>query len=110
MRARDHGVTPEFVKEIRGLGFAPAKLDEFVRLRDHGITPGFVNHAKARGAKPETVEDLVRLKNGGLWRKQILRIADSAGAQSHACPGGCAVAIIVSPSKWRGSSVGRAYD
>ena len=68
VRSKDHGVSAEYVADMKELGFKDLTLEQIVRLRDHGITPGFVNHAKARGHKPESVDDLVRLKNGGLWK------------------------------------------
>ena len=68
VRTKDHGVSAEFVADMKEIGLKDLTLPQLVRLRDHGITPGFVNHARARGYKTTDPEELVRLKNGGLWK------------------------------------------
>ena len=49
MRLRIHGVTPAFVKEIRGLGYTDLTLDDFVKMRIHGVTPQFIKELKDLG-------------------------------------------------------------
>ena len=68
VRVRDHGVSPEYLADMKELGLKDLTLAQIVRLRDHGITPGFVNHARARGYTTTDPDELVRLKNGGLWK------------------------------------------
>ena len=69
VRLKDHGVSPEYIADMKEVGVKDLTLDQLVRLKDHGITPGFVNHARARGFKDSTADELIRLKNGGLWRQ-----------------------------------------
>ena len=37
-----HSVTPEFIREVRGMGYPNATADELVQLRIHGIDREFV--------------------------------------------------------------------
>ncbi len=41
LRIRDHGVSPEYVRGMKGLGYSLAP-DELVRARDHGVTVEYV--------------------------------------------------------------------
>ena len=40
--ARDHGVTPDYVKALASLGYSKLTLDELRMARDHGVTPDYV--------------------------------------------------------------------
>ena len=53
VRTKDHGVSADYVADMKELGLKDLTLPQIVRLRDHGITPGFVNHARARGYKTD---------------------------------------------------------
>jgi len=57
VRTKDHGVSAEFVADMKEIGLKDLTLPQLVRLRDHGITPGFVNHARARGYKTTDPEE-----------------------------------------------------
>jgi hypothetical protein len=52
VRARDHGVSADYVADMKGLGLKDLTLSQIVRMRDHGVTPGFVNHARRAGSRP----------------------------------------------------------
>jgi hypothetical protein len=41
IRARDHGIDPEFVGEMRRLGYTMT-LPDLIRARDHGVTPDYI--------------------------------------------------------------------
>ncbi len=68
VRAKDHGVSAEYIADMKDIGLKNLTLSDIVRLRDHGITPGFVNHVRAQGYKEDTVDGLIHLKNRGIWR------------------------------------------
>ena len=45
MTARDHGVTPEYVRGLKDLGYSQLSIEELRTLRDHGATPESVKRA-----------------------------------------------------------------
>lgn len=63
-RARDHGVTQEFVREMAALGVT-APLEELIRLRDHGVTPAYVREMRAAGHDVGP-DELVRARDHGV--------------------------------------------
>jgi hypothetical protein len=71
-RARDHGVTPEFVREMAGLGLK-VTLEELVRLRDHGVTADYVRAMHAAGQEVGQ-EALVRARDHGVSAEFIRRM------------------------------------
>jgi beta-lactamase regulating signal transducer with metallopeptidase domain len=46
---RIHGVTPEFVEEVKAMGFRDVTADQLVAMRIHGVTPAFARAMKAEG-------------------------------------------------------------
>jgi hypothetical protein len=56
---RIHGVTPQFVREIRSLGYANATPDEVTALRIHGITAAEIRKENARAGRRIPLEDVV---------------------------------------------------
>ena len=45
---RIHGMSTEFVRQIRDLGFRDASVDDLVSMRIHGVTTEFARKVKAR--------------------------------------------------------------
>jgi len=60
---RDHGVEPEYLREIRALpdGFSISDISE---LRDHGITAKYIRDLHDMGMKNLTVAQIIRLREG----------------------------------------------
>jgi len=65
VRAKDHGVTPEFVQEIRGMGLSVTGLEQYIRLRDHGVKGDFAR-VEVRGLRQVSAEELVRVRDHGV--------------------------------------------
>ena len=75
VRARDHGVTPEYVQEIKALGFSAQTLEQFVRLRDHGVKSEYVKELRAAGYDKLAPEDIVRVRDHGVTAAYIRDLA-----------------------------------
>ena len=63
---RDHGVTVDFIRELRDLGYSHLPAESLVRMRDHGVSPDFVRRVKSGGNSP-TVEDLICMRDRGSY-------------------------------------------
>jgi hypothetical protein len=58
---RDHGVGPEFAREVGQAGFGKVSVDDLVRLRDHGVSAAFLKtHKDGR-----SIDEIIRLRDRG---------------------------------------------
>ena len=73
-RARDHGVTPDFAKEMAGLG-VKVPLEELIRLRDHGVTAEYVRTMRAAAGENLSHEELVRARDHGVSADFVRRMS-----------------------------------
>jgi hypothetical protein len=73
-RARDHGVSESFVREMAGLGMK-LSLHDLIRSRDHGVTPEYVRAMRSAGLQA-TPEDLVRARDHGVGAEFLRQMRD----------------------------------
>ena len=59
---RIRNVTPEYVNEVRGLGFDPLPLNDILKLKTHGVTAKYVNDLRAAGVTIKTAREATKLK------------------------------------------------
>ena len=71
-RARDHGVSAEFVAEMTALN-VKVPLEQLVRLRDHGVSADYVRQMRAAGLDVSH-EELVRARDHGVSADFVRRM------------------------------------
>ncbi len=59
LQMRIFKVTPELVRELRGLGFDKIAADDLIATRIHKVTPDFIRAMRAAGFRNVTLDDLV---------------------------------------------------
>jgi hypothetical protein len=64
-RARDHGVTPDYIAAMGALGYKEVPIDNLIRMRDHGVTPEYVLEVQKPGIKNPSIDDIIRLRDRG---------------------------------------------
>jgi hypothetical protein len=86
---RIHGVNPQFVRDLRGLGYDSLSADDLVAFRIHGVSPQFIREMKdlgysvsadqlvafrIHGASPEFVRGMKDLGVRGLDADEIVAL------------------------------------
>ena len=74
VRTRDHGVTTDHAKAMRDAGYELG-IEDLVRARDHGVTAEYVKAMRAAGHKVD-IEELVRARDHGVTADYIKRMGD----------------------------------
>jgi len=62
----DHGVNAAFIQSLKKEGFGQVSLDRAIELRDHGVTVEFIRHIRAAGFPKLTLEQAVELVDHGV--------------------------------------------
>ena len=65
VRLHLHGVSADYVREFRSMGYQSASVDDLVRLRNHGVSPAFARRAQELHGRV-TTEELIKLKVNGI--------------------------------------------
>jgi hypothetical protein len=65
IKMRQHGVNPDFIQEIRGLGFTDLNVDQLIKMRIHGVGPDFIEEMRGLGFSAD-VDALIKLRNHGV--------------------------------------------
>jgi beta-lactamase regulating signal transducer with metallopeptidase domain len=66
IRLRDHGVDAEFIRDIQKEGYSQISLDMAVKLIDHGVSPEFIHQVKAEGFPDLTLNQAIKLVDHGV--------------------------------------------
>jgi beta-lactamase regulating signal transducer with metallopeptidase domain len=69
---RSHGVTPEYLREIAGLGYKRASVGDLVALRIHGVTPEYISRMTALVGR-QSLDGLVSLRIHGVTPEFVER-------------------------------------
>ena len=80
IRARDHGVTPDYIEAMAAVGYKGLPIETLIRLRDHGVTPDYVEEARKRGFKDLPADEIIRLRDQGTGNR---RTGTGEGARHH---------------------------
>jgi hypothetical protein len=65
---RIHNVSPQFIRELKELGYGDVREEQLVRFRIHGVTPDFIREVRSAGFKNMTPDDLVEFAiHGKRW-------------------------------------------
>jgi bla regulator protein BlaR1 len=73
IRAREHGVTPEYISELKMLGYM-VSLEKAITLVDHGVSDGFLRSIREEGYGKISLEMAVRLVDHGVNAEFIHRV------------------------------------
>jgi beta-lactamase regulating signal transducer with metallopeptidase domain len=65
IRAHEHGVTPEYVAELKQLGYS-VSLEQAIRLMDHGVSAGFIREIQKEGYAQISLDRAVELIDHGV--------------------------------------------
>ena len=66
---------------MAALGYGKTPLDVLMRMRDHGVSSDYVKAMKDLGYEGLAPEDLVTLRDHGFTAERIKRVNDRAGSK-----------------------------
>lgn len=75
VRSRDHGVNTEYVRAMRNAGYKLSH-EELIRTRDHGVSVEYIKRMTALGYGDLPIEDYVRMRDHGVSAEYVESIRD----------------------------------
>jgi len=60
-----HGVTPQFIEEMRALGYKDLSAKQLIDMKIFGVTPDYIRKMEKAGYKGVPVEKLMKLRQSG---------------------------------------------
>ena len=72
---RSVGVTPDYIKQMRGTGLGDLSLDEIVAMRSQGVTPDYVSQMRNSGIEIKSAEDIITLRSMGVSPAYVKEMA-----------------------------------
>ena len=65
-KASMHGVTSDYIAEMRAAGYGDLTLEQLISMRIHGVTSDFVRQMQQAGYSDLSAEDLIQLRISGV--------------------------------------------
>jgi hypothetical protein len=63
---RIHGVSPEFIQKLQGLGYSYPDPEDLIAMRIHNATPEYISDMRARGIHDLSIDQLVSMRIHGI--------------------------------------------
>jgi len=60
-----HGVTPQFIEELRALGYKDISARQLIEMKIFGVTPDYIRKMEAAGYKNVPIEKMIKLRQSG---------------------------------------------
>jgi bla regulator protein BlaR1 len=77
IKAKEHGVTDEYLQDMRDLGYKPLSLEKAIRLVDHGVTADFIRDLRKLGYTDLPLDQVIKLVDHGVTSDFIKEIRDA---------------------------------
>ena len=75
VKAKIHGVDPAFLRELKGAGYQ-LPMDRMVELKIHGVSAAYLRRLQSAGLRPEA-QELIEMKNHGVSPEFLKTLADN---------------------------------
>jgi hypothetical protein len=63
-----HGVTPQYIEELRALGYKDIPASKLIEMKIFGVTPDYIRKLEAAGYKDVPVDKMIKLRMSGLMK------------------------------------------
>ncbi|BDC52886.1 hypothetical protein F183_A52010 [Bryobacterales bacterium F-183] len=66
IKLKEHGVTPQFLREMTSAGWGKLSVDELTKLHNHGVKPAFAAQIHSLGFGPYSTDEVIDMANHGV--------------------------------------------